>query len=71
MKPEGQNIPNINPQNHMNPSLNIPAQFNSQMRDNKEFYMNSVLKMNSLQQLCRELSSTEMLENNVEKFGVM
>lgn len=73
MKPEvPQFKPNIPPQQGnmnppMNPPMNIPPQFHSQNRESRDYYLNSSLKMNSIQELCRELTTTEVLENNVEK----
>ena len=41
---------------------------NNQEQGNKDFYFPSVLKQNSLTEICNELTSTECLDNNVEKF---
>jgi transcription initiation factor TFIID subunit TAF12 len=41
--------------------LNIPQQ-------NKDIYVTSVLKQNALADICSELTSTETLDINVEKF---
>ena len=35
---------------------------------NKEFYNSTVLKFNSLSELCHDISNTESLDINVEKF---
>jgi transcription initiation factor TFIID subunit TAF12 len=42
-------------------TLNIPQQ-------NKDIYVTSVLKQNALADICSELTSTETLDINVEKF---
>ena len=34
----------------------------------KDFYFSSILKQNSLTEICNELTSTECLDINVEKF---
>ena len=44
------------------------AQLPNQVNQNKDFYVTSVLKANSLTDLCNELTSTECLDVNVEKF---
>ena len=41
---------------------------NNQEQVNKDFYFSSILKQNSLTEICNELTSTECLDINVEKF---
>lgn len=50
----------------LNDSLNSNKQKDSQQ--NRDFYVTSVLKYNVLAELCQELSNTEALDINVEKF---
>ena len=41
---------------------------NNQEQVNKDFYFSSILRQNSLTEICNELTSTECLDINVEKF---
>ena len=50
----------------LNDSLNSNKQKDSQQ--NRDFYVTSVLKYNVLTELCQEISNTEALDINVEKF---
>jgi len=50
--------------------MNKPKEvFNNLSSSNpKDFYSNSILKYNSLSELCNDISNTENLDINVEKF---
>lgn len=52
-------------QSDNNPNIKIKENLTSY--HNKEFYNSSVLKQNSLSELCHEITSTETFDHNVER----
>ena len=52
------------------PSMQGPPQFQQESQMKKYIYKNSVLAPNAISKICSELTSTEILEEDVEKYLV-
>ena len=48
--------------------MSIPPQFPQEPQIKKDFYRNSTLSPNAIPKICSELTSTEILDEDVEKY---